>query len=151
VVAVDGLRSNHWGFDANAPVHERRDLFENLDDRVLAGLWWRRGIRASAVRLEQKLPEAWCVYSSNGGAIRHVRAACASAAALPWAIDRCVGDGVRPYRLVHGCGKVDGCWTFQRIGARRAVQASDFLMALQLTGAAKFSSIANLQIRLPVV
>jgi NAD(P)H-flavin reductase len=29
--------------------------------------------------------------------------------------------------------------------------ASDFLMALQLTGAAKFSSIANLQVRLPVV
>src|SRR5450432_2351957 len=30
-------------------------------------------------------------------------------------------------------------------------QASDFLMALQLTGAAKPDSIANLQIRLPVV
>ncbi|MGV8947986.1 MAG: FAD-dependent oxidoreductase [Candidatus Paracaedibacter sp.] len=30
-------------------------------------------------------------------------------------------------------------------------QASDFLMALQLTGAAKESSIANLQLRLPVV
>ena len=30
-------------------------------------------------------------------------------------------------------------------------QASDFLMALQLTGAAKFSSITNLQIRMPVV
>src|ERR1044072_3220023 len=30
-------------------------------------------------------------------------------------------------------------------------QASDFLMALQLTGAAKSDSLANLQIRLPVV
>src|SRR4029077_12062611 len=30
-------------------------------------------------------------------------------------------------------------------------QASDFLMALQLTGAAKSDSVANLQIRLPVV
>jgi NADPH-dependent glutamate synthase beta subunit-like oxidoreductase/NAD(P)H-flavin reductase len=30
-------------------------------------------------------------------------------------------------------------------------QASDFLMALQLTGAAKFDSIANLQLRMPVV
>ena len=30
-------------------------------------------------------------------------------------------------------------------------QASDFLMALQLTGAAKTDSIANLQVRLPVV
>ena len=30
-------------------------------------------------------------------------------------------------------------------------QANDFLMALQLTGAAKFSSVANLQVRLPAV
>ncbi len=35
--------------------------------------------------------------------------------------------------------------------ARGVRQASDFLMGLQLTGAAKMSSIANLQIRLPVV
>src|SRR5205807_3829858 len=30
-------------------------------------------------------------------------------------------------------------------------QASDFLMALQLTGAAKLESIANLQVRMPIV
>jgi NADPH-dependent glutamate synthase beta subunit-like oxidoreductase len=35
--------------------------------------------------------------------------------------------------------------------ARGVRQASDFLMALQLTGAAKQSSIANLQLRMPVV
>src|SRR6188768_4449213 len=35
--------------------------------------------------------------------------------------------------------------------ARGVRAASDFLMALQLTGAAKKDSIANLQIRLPVV
>ncbi len=35
--------------------------------------------------------------------------------------------------------------------ARGVRAASDFLMALQLTGAAKASSIANLQVRLPVV
>ena len=35
--------------------------------------------------------------------------------------------------------------------ARGVRQASDFLMALQLTGAAKKDSLANLQIRLPVV
>ena len=35
--------------------------------------------------------------------------------------------------------------------ARGVRAASDFLMALQLTGAAKLSSIANLQLRLPVV
>ena len=35
--------------------------------------------------------------------------------------------------------------------ARGVRTASDFLMALQLTGAAKHDSVANLQIRLPVV
>src|SRR5258708_7093154 len=35
--------------------------------------------------------------------------------------------------------------------ARGVRQASDFLMALQLTGAAKFDSLANLQIRVPIV
>ena len=35
--------------------------------------------------------------------------------------------------------------------ARGVRQASDFLMALQLTGAAKSDSLANLQVRLPVV
>src|SRR5258708_15488295 len=35
--------------------------------------------------------------------------------------------------------------------ARGVRTASDFLMALQLTGAAKTDSIANLQVRLPVV
>jgi NADPH-dependent glutamate synthase beta subunit-like oxidoreductase len=35
--------------------------------------------------------------------------------------------------------------------ARGVRQASDFLMALQLTGAAKRDSVANLQIRTPIV
>src|SRR5204863_8224410 len=35
--------------------------------------------------------------------------------------------------------------------AKGVRQASDFLMALQLTGAAKTNSVANLQVRLPVV
>ena len=35
--------------------------------------------------------------------------------------------------------------------ARGVRQASDFLMALQLTGAAKTDSVANLQIRMPIV
>ena len=35
--------------------------------------------------------------------------------------------------------------------ARGVRQASDFLMALQLTGAAKTESLANLQVRMPIV
>ena len=35
--------------------------------------------------------------------------------------------------------------------ARGVRQASDFLMALQLTGAAKTDSLANLQVRMPIV
>ncbi|MFP3670622.1 hypothetical protein SB717_36665, partial [Priestia sp. SIMBA_032] len=35
--------------------------------------------------------------------------------------------------------------------ARGVRMASDFLMALQLTGAAKSDSVANLEVRLPIV
>ena len=64
---------------------------------------------------------------------------------------RCLGDGLRPHRAVHGRRQADGARHPERAGARRARRRRDFLMALQLTGAAKLSSIANLQLRLPVV
>ena len=50
-----------------------------------------------------------------------------------------------------GRGQADGarhCRTASPTGVRTA---SDFLMALQLTGAAKTDSVANMQVRLPVV
>jgi hypothetical protein len=37
IVAVDGLKLEPLGFDPTAPVHDAQTLFENLDDRILAG------------------------------------------------------------------------------------------------------------------
>ena len=54
----------------------------------------------------------------------------------------------RVQHTCHGCRKLLPL----PIGLARGVRAaSDFLMALQLTGAAKADSIANMQVRLPVV
>jgi NADPH-dependent glutamate synthase beta subunit-like oxidoreductase len=65
-------------------------------------------------------------------------------------IDEAFADGLRPHRAVRRRRRP----TVLEIPngfARGMRAASDFLMALQLTGAAKRDSIANLQIRLPVV
>ena len=65
-------------------------------------------------------------------------------------IDEAFADGFDHIALCAGAGRP----TVLEIpnGFARGVRAaSDFLMALQLTGAAKRESIANLQIRLPIV
>jgi NADPH-dependent glutamate synthase beta subunit-like oxidoreductase/NAD(P)H-flavin reductase len=65
-------------------------------------------------------------------------------------IDEAFADGFDHIALCAGAGRP----TVLEIpnGFARGVRAaSDFLMALQLTGAAKHESIANLQIRLPIV
>src|SRR5262245_6308362 len=65
-------------------------------------------------------------------------------------IDEAFADGFDHIALCAGAGRP----TVLEIpnGFARGVRAaSDFLMALQLTGAAKQASIANLQIRLPIV
>ncbi|MCW8953024.1 MAG: pyridine nucleotide-disulfide oxidoreductase, partial [Rhodospirillales bacterium] len=121
-------------------------LKESLDDRVMAGFggvaeygitvrWDKNFLKVLRLLLERR--RAFAMYGGVrfGGTITpeqafemgfdHI-ALCAGAGA-PTVLD--IPNGL----------------------ARGVRQASDFLMALQLTGAAKKSSIANLQIRLPVV
>ncbi|MDE1904685.1 MAG: pyridine nucleotide-disulfide oxidoreductase, partial [Alphaproteobacteria bacterium] len=65
-------------------------------------------------------------------------------------IDDAFALGFDHIALCAGAGKPT--FVSMKNGLARGVrQASDFLMALQLTGAAKTSSIANLTVRLPVV
>ncbi|MSP03032.1 MAG: pyridine nucleotide-disulfide oxidoreductase [Acetobacteraceae bacterium] len=148
VVAVDGLKIEPLGFDALAPVRDTETLFENLDDRVMAGFggvaeygitvrWNKNYLKLVRLLLERR--ETFAHFGGvrfGGGATLTIDDA--------WAmgfdhIALCMGAG-KPTVLdiPHGL-------------ARGVRQASDFLMALQLTGAAKTSSIANLQLRLPVV
>jgi NADPH-dependent glutamate synthase beta subunit-like oxidoreductase/NAD(P)H-flavin reductase len=148
VVAVDGLKIEPLGFDPNTPVHNAETLFENLDNRVLAGFggvaeygitvrWNKNYLKLVRLLLERRASFAMSggVRFGGGGTMSIDDA---------WAmgfdhISLCMGAG-RPTVIDMPGGL-----------ARGVRQASDFLMGLQLTGAAKMSSIANLQLRLPVV
>jgi NADPH-dependent glutamate synthase beta subunit-like oxidoreductase/NAD(P)H-flavin reductase len=148
VVAVDGLKIEPLDFDPAAPVRDADALFENLDDRVLAGFggvaeygitvrWNKNYLKLIRLLLERRAQFAMFggVRFGQGGTLSVTDA---------WAmgfdhIALCMGAG-RPTVIDMPNGL-----------ARGVRQASDFLMALQLTGAAKTSSIANLQLRLPVV
>ncbi|HLJ06030.1 MAG TPA: FAD-dependent oxidoreductase, partial [Acetobacteraceae bacterium] len=148
VVAIDGLKIEPLGFDVRAPVRDVEALYENLDDRVMAGFggvaeygitvrWNKNYLKLVRLLLERR--EAFAHFGGirfGGGATLGMDDA--------WAM------GFDHVALCMGAGKP----TVLDIpnGLARGVRAaSDFLMALQLTGAAKLSSIANLQLRLPVV
>ena len=62
-----------------------------------------------------------------------------------------VGARLRPRRHRRGRRAADRSSPSRTTSSRGIRKASDFLMALQLTGAYKQSSIANLQVRLPAV
>jgi NADPH-dependent glutamate synthase beta subunit-like oxidoreductase/NAD(P)H-flavin reductase len=148
VVAIDGLKIEPLGFDPNAPVRDAETLFENLDDRTMAGFggvaeygitvrWNKNYLKLVRLLLERRQEFA------HFGGIRFGGGATLS-------MDDAWAMGFDHVALCMGAGKP----TVLDIpnGLARGVRAaSDFLMALQLTGAAKLSSIANLQIRLPVV
>jgi NADPH-dependent glutamate synthase beta subunit-like oxidoreductase/NAD(P)H-flavin reductase len=157
VVAIDGLkieplapalsgvtvRGERVPFE---PVHDVATLTEPLDERTMAGFggvaeygitvrWDKNFLRIVRLLLERR-----ATYALHGGvrfggtldvdgafALGFDHIALATGAGRPTVLD-----------LPHGLAP----------GVRTA---SDFLMALQLTGAAKRDSIANMQVRLPVV
>jgi NADPH-dependent glutamate synthase beta subunit-like oxidoreductase/NAD(P)H-flavin reductase len=148
VVAIDGLKLEPLGFDPRRPVREVETLYENLDDRIMAGFggvaeygitvrWNKNYLKIIRILLERRAEfAAFGGVRFGGGATLSVDDA--------WALGfdhvaLCMGAG-RPTIIDMPNGL-----------ARGVRQASDFLMGLQLTGAAKTSSIANLQLRLPVV
>ena len=148
VVAVDGLKIEPLAIVAAAPVRDVSTLFENLDDRVLAGFGgvaeygitvrWNKNY----LKLVRLLLERRSTFAMFGG-VRFGGGATLS-------IDDAWAMGFDHVALCMGAGRptvIDMPGNLAR-GVR---QASDFLMALQLSGAAKRSSIANLQLRMPVV
>jgi len=148
VVAVDGLKIEPLGFDVAAPIPDAEALFENLDDRVMAGFggvaeygitvrWNKNYLKLVRLLLERR-PQ----FALFGG-IRFGGGATLS-------IDDAWDMGFDHIALCMGAGRPT---VIDMPGglARGVRQASDFLMALQLTGAAKMSSVANLQIRMPIV
>ena len=139
-VDIDGTRTI---FD---PVYRLEELFEALGDRVMAGFggvaeygitvrWDKNFLKVIRLLLERRSQFAMYGGVRFGGTL-DVK----DAQALGFDhIALCMGAG-KPTTLDIPNGLARGVRT-----------ASDFLMALQLTGAAKAESIANMQLRLPVV
>jgi NADPH-dependent glutamate synthase beta subunit-like oxidoreductase/NAD(P)H-flavin reductase len=157
VVAIDGLKiepldAQLSGVDplgnrgAFSPIRNIADLREPLDERVMAGFggvaeygitvrWDKNFLKIIRLLLERRRQFAMFGGVRFGGTLT---------------IEEAFARGFDHIALCAGAGRP----TVLEIpnGFARGVRAaSDFLMALQLTGAAKRESIANLQIRLPIV
>ena len=157
VVGVDGLKIEPLtpevsGVDALGnrvpfrPIERIEELREPLDDRTMAGFggvaeygitvrWDKNFLKIIRLLLERRRRFAMYGGVRFGGTIT---------------IDSAMEMGFDHIALCAGAGRptiID----IPNSLAKGARMASDFLMALQLTGAAKDSSVANLQIRLPVV
>ena len=158
VVGIDGLKIEPLPADSPAstplgkrvpfrPMRDVRDLYEPLDERVMAGFGGvaEYGI---TVRWDKNFLKIIRLLLERRARVRHVRRRAlrrhADRSRMPARL------GFDHVALCVGAGKP----TVLDIpnGLARGVRAaSDFLMALQLTGAAKRDSIANMQMRLPVV
>jgi NADPH-dependent glutamate synthase beta subunit-like oxidoreductase len=149
VVAVDGLKIEPLGFDPSVPVRDVETLYENLDDRVMAGFggvaeygitvrWNKNYLKLIRLLLVRRAGQF-----AHFGGVRFGGGATLS-------MDDAWAMGFDHVALCMGAGKPTVLDIPNGL-ARGVRQASDFLMALQLSGAAKKSSIANLQLRLPVV
>ncbi|HEY3789316.1 MAG TPA: FAD-dependent oxidoreductase, partial [Urbifossiella sp.] len=157
VAAVDGLKieplpSDISGVDPHGnrvpfrPIHDVTEIYERLDERVMAGFggvaeygitvrWNKNFLKVIRLLIERRRE-----FSMYGGVRFGGTLTIDSAFELGFDhIALCAGAG-RPTVIPMKNGLVKG-----------VRQASDFLMALQLTGAAKFDSLANLQIRMPIV
>ena len=157
VVGIDGLKIEPLdpqvsGVDplgnrvAFRPVRNVSELKEELDERAMAGFggvaeygitvrWDKNFLKMIRLLLERRAQFAMFGGVRFGGTLT---------------VEDAFAAGFDHVALCAGAGRP----TVLEIpnGFARGVRAaSDFLMALQLTGAAKRESIANLQIRLPVV
>jgi NADPH-dependent glutamate synthase beta subunit-like oxidoreductase/NAD(P)H-flavin reductase len=128
------------------PIRDVRELYESLDDRVMAGFggvaeygitvrWDKNFLKIIRLLLERRSEFALYGGVRFGGTL---------------SLDDAFARGFDHIALCMGAGKPTTLDIPNGL-ARGVRTASDFLMALQLTGAAKTNSIANMQVRLPVV
>ncbi|MBC7803258.1 MAG: FAD-dependent oxidoreductase, partial [Candidatus Parcubacteria bacterium] len=145
VVGIDGLKLEPLQVPFE-PVRDVTSLYEALDARAMAGFggvaeygitvrWDKNFLKIIRLLLERRSEFAMFGGVRFGGTLT-----LEDAMALGFDhVALCVGAG-KPTVLDIANGL-----------ARGVRAASDFLMALQLTGAAKEDSLANMQLRLPVV
>ncbi|WP_165250241.1 FAD-dependent oxidoreductase [Paludisphaera soli] len=157
VVAVDGLKieplperisgvdplGRRVDFD---PIVDVTSIYELLDRRVMAGFggvaeygitvrWNKNFLKVIRLLLERRGEFSMFGGVRFGGTLT---------------VDEAFDMGFDHVALCMGAGRPTVIPMKHGL-ARGVRQASDFLMALQLTGAAKTESLANLQIRMPIV
>jgi NADPH-dependent glutamate synthase beta subunit-like oxidoreductase/NAD(P)H-flavin reductase len=157
VVGIDGLKieplapsvsgiTPHGERVPFEPVRDVNTLYESLDDRVMAGFggvaeygitvrWDKNFLKVVRLLVERRSAFRMFGGVRFGGTIT---------------LDDAMAMGFDHVALAMGAGKPTTLDIPNGL-ARGVRTASDFLMALQLTGAAKSDSIANMQVRLPVV
>jgi NADPH-dependent glutamate synthase beta subunit-like oxidoreductase/NAD(P)H-flavin reductase len=157
VVAIDGLKieplaAELSGVDSHGkrmpfrPIRDIAELRDELDDRVMAGFggvaeygitvrWDKNFLKIIRLLLERRGSFTMFGGVRFGGTLT---------------LDQAFEMGFDHVALALGAGKPTILDLPNNL-APGVRMASDFLMALQLTGAAKTDSIANLQLRLPAV
>ncbi|MDP7602165.1 MAG: FAD-dependent oxidoreductase, partial [Rhodospirillales bacterium] len=157
VVGIDGLKmeplsSDLSGVDAMGervpfkPIRDIQELEESLDDRIMAGFggvaeygitvrWDKNFLKIIRLLVERRRQFAMF------GAVRF---------GSTLTVDNAFERGFDHVALALGAGRPT-IIPIPRGLVRGVRAASDFLMALQLTGAAKTESIANMQLRLPAI
>ncbi len=157
VIGIDGLKIEPLPSDVSGvdplggrqpfrPIRDINMVYESLDDRVMAGFGGvaeygitvrRNKIFLKIIRLLLERRREFAMFGGVrfGGTIT---------------IDSAFELGFDHIALCAGAGRPTVIPMKNGL-ARGVRQASDFLMALQLTGAAKHDSVANLQIQMPIV
>jgi len=157
VIGVDGLKIEPLPEELSGvkpsgertpfkPIRDIREIYESLDNRVMAGFggvaeygitvrWDKNFLKIIRLLLERRIEFAMFGGVRFGGALT---------------IDDAFQMGFDHVALCAGAGRPTVIPMKNGL-ARGVRQASDFLMALQLTGAAKANSVTNLQIRMPIV
>ena len=157
VAGVDGLKIEPLPGDVSGvsplglreafrPIRDVNELYESLDDRVMAGFggvaeygitvrWNKNFLKIIRLLLERRAEFRMFGGVRFGGTVT---------------VDDAFALGFDHVALCAGAGRPTVIPMKNGL-ARGVRQASDFLMALQLTGAAKANSVANLQLRMPIV
>ena len=148
VVAIDGLKIEPLDERLlREPIRDARVLWDELDERILAGFggvseygitvrWDKNFLKVIRIALERKQNVRMYGGVRFGGTLT-----------IEDAFDELGFDHIA---IAAGAGTPTVVRMKNNL-IRGIRKASDFLMALQLTGAFKESSMANLQVRLPAV
>jgi NADPH-dependent glutamate synthase beta subunit-like oxidoreductase/NAD(P)H-flavin reductase len=146
VVAIDGLKIEAFDNDLKQPIYDVNKLFEDLDTRDADGFggvaeygitnrWNKNYLKLIRIILERRnnvLIKGGVRFGSN------------------ITVEQAKELGFDHIAICCGAGKPN-LLDIKNIMVRGVRSASDFLMSLQLNGASKKNSIANLQIRLPIL